>query len=179
MWIFNHVSVFLSTLPARGATPARRCPQIPKGFLSTLPARGATGPCTPPPCPGTDFYPRSPRGERPVDARPANTDPSISIHAPREGSDSFQALRLKEGEKISIHAPREGSDPVKFSPHNCCCIFLSTLPARGATICHIDQWVNVLWHFYPRSPRGERLGLVGTALVNAVFLSTLPARGAT
>ena len=101
-----------------------------------------------------DFYPRSPRGERrvnlmqglaigiflstlpargaTVDARPANTDPSISIHAPREGSDQ-QAVQAAQAEAeflstlpargatqlialdarhahISIHAPREGSD---------------------------------------------------------------------
>ena len=33
--------------------------------------------------------------------------------------------------------------------------FLSTLPARGATVANLSEW----WrgqHFYPRSPRGER-----------------------
>ena len=80
--------LFLSTLPARGATvrlPApQRKPEISihapregsdllpdkdklqaSKFLSTLPARGAT--CRPswtPPVRGY-FYPRSPRGERP------------------------------------------------------------------------------------------------------------------
>ena len=60
-------------------------------------------------CPLWDFYPRSPRGERPAGKSCQAWSEQISIHAPREGSDSsFQALRLKEG--ISIHAPREGSD---------------------------------------------------------------------
>ena len=66
-----------------------------------------------------------------MDARPANTDPSISIHAPREGSDAqlgaashsrpYFYPRSPRGERpwggrppwleiISIHAPREGSD---------------------------------------------------------------------
>ena len=34
-------------------------------------------------------------------------------------------------------------------------------------------------HFYPRSPRGERLLAPPVCLGNGVFLSTLPARGAT
>ena len=34
----------------------------------------------------------------------------ISIHAPREGGDVFQASTLVTGETISIHAPREGGD---------------------------------------------------------------------
>ena len=39
----------------------------------------------------------------------------ISIHAPREGSDTgdYNVRRIKQ---ISIHAPREGSDIVKFKP---------------------------------------------------------------
>ena len=57
---------------------------------------------------------------------------NISIHAPREGSDTERA-EIGKTKAISIHAPREGSD--------CCatrCLgmgwkFLSTLPARGAT----------------------------------------------
>ena len=79
----------------------------------------------------TNFYPRSPRGER----RPAvrwqvrsttflSTLPArgatfffgtlfghkaISIHAPREGSD-FPVFPDQPVRTISIHAPREGSD---------------------------------------------------------------------
>ena len=79
---------------------------------------------------------------------------------------------------ISIHAPREGSDrglqksPALPGP------FLSTLPARGATVTDaaIYQWEC---DFYPRSPRGERLDGLGQVPFDAVFLSTLPARGAT
>ena len=48
-----------------------------------------------------------------MDARPANTDPSISIHAPREGSDILHSASVALG-----------------------LIFLSTLPARGAT----ERW---------------------------------------
>ena len=79
---------FLSTLPARGATPSGWPQQYLHKFLSTLPARGAT------------------RG-RAADG----CTRLISIHAPREGSDR-QHYRADRVWHISIHAPREGSDAV-------------------------------------------------------------------
>ena len=57
-----------------------------------------------------DFYPRSPRGERPLKAGVRWWQVDISIHAPREGSDG--------------HPQPANIAVVKF---------LSTLPARGAT----------------------------------------------
>ena len=57
-----------------------------------------------------NFYPRSPRGER-LSAKPE--------------------IYLKSG--ISIHAPREGSDAIRWSMPAAKTLFLSTLPARGAT----------------------------------------------
>ena len=56
---------FLSTLPVRGATRAHQPLHKAGKFLSTLPARGAT-----------------------YGAAPCGPDLGISIHAPREGSDS-------------------------------------------------------------------------------------------
>ena len=102
---------FLSTLPARGATDdLLPSPDFHFLFLSTLPARGATVGLVPlfghelisihapregsddtgslPTLPGTHFYPRSPRGERPVTVCVLPKSLEISIHAPREGSDS-------------------------------------------------------------------------------------------
>ena len=124
---------FLSTLPARGATfLAQQHPHL-VGFLSTLPARGATRTSTRPGCstprflstlpargatprklglrrPGRHFYPRSPRGERLLVVIRGAHIQAISIHAPREGSDL------------------DGLGQVPFDA-----VFLSTLPARGAT----------------------------------------------
>ena len=79
-----------------------------------------------------NFYPRSPRGERQRLHRLVRFLGSISIHAPREGSDSnFRSC------------PAPGFR------------FLSTLPARGATLCTPPR--SSPWpYFYPRSPRGER-----------------------
>ena len=55
----------------------------------------------------------------------------ISIHAPREGSDRWMSC-LKRTRIISIHAPREGSDT------------------------SVLGWASTKRNFYPRSPRGER-----------------------
>ena len=149
-------AIFLSTLPARGATigkpalleqtaeisihapregsdmPLPVRPAAPQPFLSTLPARGAT-------------------------ARPAaaSTSLMISIHAPREGSDRRPPLPHPIRCWISIHAPREGSDHRRAD---------------------CGQSAG---HFYPRSPRGERPASRPCWSKQQKFLSTLPARGAT
>ena len=79
---------------------------------------------------------------------------SISIHAPRTGSDSALG-------SVSIHAQ-----------------FQSTLPARGATPSRAPRrpWPS---HFNPRSPHGERRRTSRRCSSSSVFQSTLPARGAT
>ena len=57
--------------------------------------------------------------------------------------------------------------------------FLSTLPAWGAT-GNNPTTKQINKHFYPRSPRGERLSAAPLARREASpFLSTLPAWGAT
>ena len=56
----------------------------------------------------------------------------ISIHAPREGSDT-ERRRAQMLHDISIHAPREGSDKWGGIIHPLPKRFQSTLPARGAT----------------------------------------------
>ena len=80
---------------------------------------------------------------------------SISIHAPRTGSDPpFDYNRINA--YISIHAPRTGSDVNRFCNRPCINAFQSTLPARGATF---QQLMEHNWQIYfnPRSPHGERL----------------------
>ena len=146
---------FQSTLPARGATPPRPTIAMPTknfnprsphgerlvsvsvavgfvGFQSTLPARGATTPCAHP---------------------TART--RISIHAPRTGSDCPGCRFCRLPASISIHAPRTGSDFAGAVSICRCCIFQSTLPARGATPAEGTNEAAE-WHFNPRSPHGER-----------------------
>ena len=125
-------SEFLSTLPARGATCTWEDRDTAVSFLSTLPARGATPAGAIRNHATRYFYPRSPRGERRAD----------------QGGQVFVF-------PISIHAPREGSDGVAFQGHFLDGVFLSTLPARGATST-ASSTPACSAHFYPRSPRGER-----------------------
>ena len=73
----------------RGERPRARCKFLERaGFQSTLPARGATPSC-----------------------RCLLSFRTISIHAPREGSDYSRGFG-RSCKQISIHAPREGSDVV-------------------------------------------------------------------
>ena len=145
---------FQSTLPARGATTAQRAnhcrfsisihaprtgsdtstgkrstislnfnPRSPHGERRYLRAHGGCA---------RNFNPRSPHGERQTWFTPLTFTQSISIHAPRTGSDEDSASafcslwhfnpRSPHGERqdyldgrteregISIHAPRTGSD---------------------------------------------------------------------
>ena len=145
---------FLSTLPARGATDYRYHPNIVTGISIHAPREGSD--CCRccwrrqypisihAPREGSDlslvhfltsflyFYPRSPRGERPLLFGALFCHKAISIHAPREGSDPV-CRTIHRQKAISIHAPREGSDKsYRYCPASGS-RFLSTLPARGAT----------------------------------------------
>ena len=79
-----------------------------------------------------DFYPRPPRGGRPVDGADGGVETLISIHALREEGDGKENAINGAWMQISIHALREEGD----------------LGARSIHAHHI--------HFYPRPPRGGR-----------------------
>ena len=194
-------SQFLSTLPARGATPAQ---------WDRSPTR-------------RHFYPRSPRGERRGQATNNQAAAKFLSTLPARGATAC-GLQRPAFIEISIHAPREGSDDVLFHLCRHCVNFYPRSP-RGErlfpTCCiswcrnnfyprsprgerrrpsrHDGQRIRYFYprsprgerpcwsadssqicHFYPRSPRGERPGAVGLSpAVFQTFLSTLPARGAT
>ncbi len=146
-------------------------------FQSTLPVRGATaGRC------------RCIRKQ------------SISIHAPRAGSDVQMPIWQAE-KSISIHAPRAGSDylqvllphqPQHFNPRSPCgerrelprvpqaeCFISIHAPRAGSDRARLRLCL-VLRYFNPRSPCGERPGYGKThTLKEYAFQSTLPVRGAT
>ena len=82
------------------------------------------------------------------------TSDRISIHAPREGSDHCDLLPIMESTIISIHAPREGSDTAFLSGPTRASDFYPRSP-RGER--HKERLCNHrAVNFYPRSPRGER-----------------------
>jgi len=123
---------------------------------------------------------------------------------------------------VSIHAPRAGSDSSNVFTSQASVMFQSTLPARGATLFVPHRGQRTigfnprsprgerpgsghnraaassfnprsprgerpresridprLLRFNPRSPRGERQAASGEGEIFDVFQSTLPARGAT
>ena len=80
----------------------------------------------------SDFYPRSPCGERPL-----------------------QPILGKAAQPISIHALLAESDAERVPSSWTVTIFLSTLSLRRATVLTAAPWCRPK-NFYPRSPCGER-----------------------
>ena len=102
-------------------------------FQSTLPARGAT--------PELSLAP------------PART---ISIHAPRTGSDVCRLGLPAAAEIFQSTLPARGATGALLCAVRNTIKFQSTLPARGATLGGRRGGGDVS-HFNPRSPHGERL----------------------
>ena len=149
--------VVLSDFNPRSPCGERRCFRVIDGgfkrFQSTLPVRGAT-----------------------ETVRFEWTYKSISIHAPRAGSDLEIGLS-DTATDISIHAPRAGSDPASrhgiirstnFNPRSPCgerpispCIPCSPLDFNPRSPCgeRPPPWSCLsgqYTYFNPRSPCGER-----------------------
>ena len=169
-------------------------------FLSTLPARGATGNSISLGPRVSYFYPRSPRGERLTNGDKIRSMSNISIHAPREGSDITGSRFSSSLTRFLSTLPARGATHFLLDDNPSLDEFLSTLPARGATTWSKDDYMRQLFlstlpargathgpaaqtggpaHFYPRSPRGERRPDTKMQTYWTQFLSTLPARGAT
>ena len=190
---------FLSTLPARGATVFGVFGRKKRRISIHAPREGSDGETCAAGSPPANFYPRSPRGERPKTPCGVRLDKGFLSTLPARGA-TFAGYAYVVGYKISIHAPREGSDFVfcyyyfvfiNFYPrsprgerrgspaHPCGAALISIhAPREGSdlmrcwmTCCHSD--------FYPRSPRGERPSVLEMDKSPDSFLSTLPARGAT
>ena len=86
--------IFLSTLSLRRATLNINRPTVTiMQFLSTLSLRRATGCQRPCARPTTDFYPRSPCGERPNTKPTKEEHTMISIHALLAESDHLKSSR--------------------------------------------------------------------------------------
>ena len=145
------------------------------------------------------FNPRSPWGERPAGLFSTTGWKTISIHAPRGGSDpsrmgimpeayTFQStlpvggatdgfLSKRQEFFISIHAPRGGSDCERYSS----CVRLSNFNPRSPWGERLGEpeLVDIHSDFNPRSPWGERQLYQVNAESFFIFQSTLPVGGAT
>ena len=102
----------------------------------------------------TDFYPRSPCGERPCRMKLVKTDTGISIHALLAESDGSWLARLAS-----------------------CSYFYPRSPCGERHLA--TRKPNYVCHFYPRSPCGERQRAEHHASNQQEFLSTLSLRRAT
>ena len=146
--------ISIHALLAESDNDAKRQTYHLNEFLSTLSLRRATAEM-----PGkgkgkTNFYPRSPCGERLKAAEFRAKAREISIHALLAESDRIRRDGTRTYE-ISIHALLAESD----------------LPC-------LSSW-DRLTNFYPRSPCGERRGHRGVRGGRRKFLSTLSLRRAT
>ena len=100
------------------------------------------------------FNPRSPHGERRAGESRLRRADSISIHAPRTGSDRSGAGRTAVHLPISIHAPRTGSDIINNSTFET--IKISIHAPRTGSDRESPAHGAGLHYFNPRSPHGER-----------------------
>ena len=130
-WLLR-LGIFQSTLPARGATRAAQHQQKCNLISIHAPRTGSdcSGKSAHLPC--CDFNPRSPHGERRNrrhHSRPPQNFNPRSPHGERLGVTTTQEML----ESISIHAPRTGSDRAAGTKRGTSRQFQSTLPARGAT----------------------------------------------
>ena len=146
---------FQSTLPVWGATLLTiAIISLVTGFQSTLPVWGATS------------LPTLSSGWI-----------SISIHAPRVGSDYYEALARGGSRYISIHAPRVGSDS-----RSGFCAFLTKISIHAPRVgsdCAAYRCGGCNKYFNPRSPCGERHIYAIVSAIGGIFQSTLPVWGAT
>ena len=146
-----------------------------------------------------NFYPRPPRGGRPVCFAAGRVSVSISIHALREEGDSSPIFKkvailnfyprpprggrrgvcagIVAPELISIHALREEGDKFTLTPKTIYNKFLSTPPARRATP-PVEPKSLIHFYFYPRPPRGgRRPSPVGAAARRGISIHALREEG--
>ena len=124
------------------------------------------------------FNPRSPCGERRAVRFAARLTDSFQSTLPVRGATRRPKRTYQRDETISIHAPRAGSDMENVPNHTAAVNFNPRSPC-GERRSH---WNLAALHSYfnPRSPCGERHGsLTLHRRKNRRFQSTLPVRGAT
>ena len=168
---------FQSTLPARGATLTKFAALFRRRISIHAPRTGSDWSGRDGLPAGEDFNPRSPHGERLASTTYARRSKRFQSTLPARGATTAKS-RLCTASTISIHAPRTGSDPLCGIHSPAKHTFQSTLPARGATQIKA-WWLSLASHFNPRSPHGERRNVSARRDHCNQFQSTLPARGAT
>ena len=129
---FAAVGIFLSTPSARRATSGLFTLMFGAGFLSTPSARRATKPAKSGGKRPGNFYPRPPRGGRPLNRRTIMQQVNFYPRPPRGGRLTVHGPEDLV-DAISIHALREEGDRRGPLSGREKCRFLSTPSARRAT----------------------------------------------
>ena len=147
-----------------------------------------------------DFYPRPPRGGRPVTNPAAFTGGRISIHALREEGDGYGGaggsagglfLSTPSARRATADRLQGPADPEDFYPRpprggrrddlsngrGQFRISIHALREEGDSSIRVAQSFRL--HFYPRPPRGGRRFCSGEIQLFFQFLSTPSARRAT
>ena len=124
-----------------------------------------------------NFNPRSPCGERPQLLDISRCTATISIHAPRVGSDAADG-RMSPGSVISIHAPRVGSDQ-DYRIFAAEYIISIHAPRVGSDIIQTAPVKGLSEEFQSTLPVWGATLLVFELLMRRLFQSTLPVWGAT
>ena len=168
-------------------------------FQSTLPGWGATRYEDIMTVSGFNFNPRSPDGERLVDCSLPPRNSTISIHAPRMGSDASNSPCWFRCQEFQSTLPGWGATSASSRACPSVILFQSTLPGWGATDSHTvtasgSIFQSTLPGWGATEPRHN--GLHGSAISihaprmgsdyssvpavsGTVFQSTLPGWGAT
>ena len=169
--------ISIHALREEGDGPAHSSNTLPVQFLSTPSARRATPAGWTQPQADGDFYPRPPRGGRPLAVWIAERKEHISIHALREEGDKTALHRGDNSSNFYPRPPRGGRppDPGKIFPQT----RISIHALREEGDARDPQAGQRGQNFYPRPPRGgRRYGTPGLYPRNG-FLSTPSARRAT
>ena len=146
----------------------------------------------------SNFYPRSPCGERPRTASDLHSAVGfLSTLSLRRATLQADGYRIHAA--ISIHALLAESDMSQCLPSRRWCYFYPRSPCgERPAACWVGQKagyfyprspcgerhlrlfvIYLICHFYPRSPCGERLVAASAHVPAGVFLSTLSLRRAT
>ena len=175
--IMGNVDLFLSTPSARRATlDAVIEKAVSLIFLSTPSARRATLVQLILTKTMQNFYPRPPRGGRPISSiASALTQLFLSTPSARRATAAYSAVH--QSEIISIHALREEGDKRQAKAKVARTISIHALREEGDGC--LRPPAEAERNFYPRPPRGGRHKVLEIIHKYIKFLSTPSARRAT
>ena len=147
-------------------------------FLSTPSARRATMRLKSLIGIASNFYPRPPRGGRPAVPRFHGGRSEISIHALREEGDPRRRREGKQNRRfLSTPSARRATSPTR--PPRALLSDFYPRPPRGGRLGTVTAKSWRVSYFYPRPPRGGRLAVHVLCFLPCGFLSTPSARRAT